>query len=350
MQPAVRDITVVFIREGSSTRIARRSDDWTLSARTLGEVGLDLPQDSVLPMDAPLTEALNAVLDHDFCLLEGEPAQVITLADLARPASALWAFGIVLSLEAAITRLVPSYSEGRWWRERKKDQRNELKARRRRLKERDSYLTDIDSLYFREKLQLGCEYLEGTHGLAKDALSRLEPLNGIRNDLAHGRPLGHSGKKGPREALRCLQAAASTAGQLWGMVRDRPQIWDAMLATEIRYHGNKPQGEAWLISAQNPGEAESPSEDNRIRHEQLVEVIRGLGLHAGEATGTSAAGRDAWSEDMVLFAGPSATEEQARELARQFGKRAIFRVNGCYLAVIDAQTGAVRGERTFPSS
>ncbi|MDB4733831.1 DUF3293 domain-containing protein [Planctomycetota bacterium] len=311
---------------------------------------MDLPQDSVLPMDAPLTEALNAVLDHHFCLLEGEPAQVITLADLARPASALWAFGIVLSLEAAITRLVPSYSEGRWWRERKKDQRNELKARRRRLKERDSYLTDIDSLYFREKLQLGCEYLEGTHGLAKDALSRLEPLNGIRNDLAHGRPLGHSGKKGPREALRCLQAAASTAGQLWGMVRDRPQIWDAMLATEIRYHGNKPQGEAWLISAQNPGEAESPSEDNRIRHEQLVEVIRGLGLHAGEATGTSAAGRDAWSEDMVLFAGPSATEEQARELARQFGKRAIFRVNGCYLAVIDAQTGAVRGERTFPSS
>lgn len=347
MQPSARDIWTVVVDDADVHSYAQRSDDWAGSSVTLGTVAKPVPKAAVLDEGASLREAVDALAKHPFCLLGTGPTFIITAADLGKPAGSLWAFGLILSFEDALTRLFPSLSEGLW----RKDLSEEALAAhdgevdRRRTK--GTFITEEHCLSLSQKSRFGEKYIAPLLGVSSNSWRKKTcgSLQDIRNDLAHGRPLGTSHPKGPQGAMTRLLRLRIIVRQLWGLVDDRAHVWAAYQATLIELDDPRPAGPFWMLSAQNPAEETLSDSVNSERHEALCHTLRRLGHLGGEGWGRSPAAENAWRERMAVMVDGS--DELACSISTDFGQRSAFRIESGELVVLDAATGAERGRRVL---
>lgn len=344
MQPSALDITAVLLQLDGPLRFASRNPEWAGSTTPVADVAVPVPADAVLTSTAPLIEVLERLNVLPFCVFGESPTAIATTADLGKPAASLWAFGLLLSFEDALLQLVPSVSDNLWRTSLRAKRQLDLEQTIAERRKKGTFITEGHCLHLTDKCNLGREYIADELNISKREWDRrVGSIDEIRNDLAHGRPLGTSLRDGPAGALRRLLALRGLAEDLWRLVEDRPQIWEAYQNTQIELEGDPPGPVFWMLSGQNPWDVQQPENVNLARHEALCDQVRKGALFAGEGYGRSAAGEGAWAERMAVMVGGS--DEIACDLSRRFGQRSVFRIEDGTLHVIEVATGAVRGTR-----
>lgn len=341
-RPEARDLAHVPVRSGiGSVLVAYRSDSWAADRRRLQTVAVPVAEDARLPADAAIGQAMTAILLHDVLVLgpADAPSGVITLSDFTKPAAALWAFGVIASFEEALGRLVPSLSSGRWL--------EDLSAKRKkRLAEKspkEAFRLE-DALELRDFIDLGTKHVRPHLSMSRNSWDKATgSIIKLRNDLAHGRPLGTclAPLGGTRAALERLALLPPLLSKLWGLVSDREHVWTAYQSTRISLDQRRPPGRFWVVSGQNPMDRLLPEDQNDQLHAALVEDLKMLGVYAGDGVGSAAAG--GWSERMAVVA--DSDREGVIAVANRFGQRSIFEVDDKSVLIVEVSSGEVRGTR-----
>ncbi len=281
----------------------------------------------------------------------------VTLADLQKPAAALWVFGLILSLENAASMLFPSLMDRRWLPELKAEERERVGKWIKTHRTNGRYISDVDCLYFRQKIDLTGKALERTGLMPLEEgewASLTAALGELRNDLAHGRSLGTS-VGSLADVVALVRRAEWLTEQLWLLVDDRDDVWDRYARTEclveLRGAAARPAAEIrdelpdrfWMISAQNPREQVLSDVENDRRHRALVDDVVRHGWLVCEGVGRAPGEGDRWTERMVLATGID--RAQACEISARYGQRSVFEFEQDTMRVISVDGREVRRER-----
>lgn len=352
--------TALIVSDGGVLMCVRRDPAWEHDQGPVGRHSFRVPESATLTQAASLEQAVEPLSVHGYCVLlddGGLPAGIITVADLQRPAAALWAFGLILSLESAAAMLFPSLLDRRWLDVLPEDLRKSVGGRIRERRGTDQYLSDVDCLYFKEKLDLTRKALElgGLMPIASDDWAEMiGSVEALRNDLAHGRGLGSSTRSSNIAIL--LGQTQNLTQKLWELVDDRDDVWERYARTECLadIEGRLARIEEarqalpalfWMISAQNPWERVLSDDENEKKHHRLVRELTRRGCLYSEGEGRAPGGEGGWRELMVL-AHPL-DRSAALTISREYGQRSVFEIDGDVFRVLEVKTGAVRRERTL---
>jgi len=347
MQPSARDLSVVLLSDASMRQFALRSPEWKGATATVAQVARDVPSSSLLRAEASLRDVLDGLAQNEFCLIDGEPSFIVTAADLGKPAGSLWAFGLILSFEDALTRLFPSLSHQLWRKDLSEGALKKLDFEISQRREKGTFINEEHCLPLSSKVKLGAVHVAPLLGISKKKWknSLCGSLETIRNDLAHGRPLGTSHSRGQQGAIERLLELRRVVQTMWDKVDDRDDVWQAYRDTLVEFDGAVPATPFWMLSAQNPREERLSDKENQERHQALCENLKRQNCFGGEGWGRSAAGEGAWSERMALMT--PGNDELACEISRHFGQRSAFRIENGFLVVLDVSTGRSRGQRSL---
>lgn len=146
----------------------------------------------LISSDTPLPEAFQVLRDNEaaFVLIRRDVAGIVTRADLYKPPSRIFVFGLVSLLEMHLTFWIrQSYKESEWRKKLNASSINRAKGHFQRRREHNEELELLDCLGFGEKLGLGVESngIRGAFGIEDpDECKRVfSAIQEIRNLLAH---------------------------------------------------------------------------------------------------------------------------------------------------------------------
>ncbi|MDG1484356.1 MAG: DUF3293 domain-containing protein [Myxococcota bacterium] len=345
MQPSARDISIVLVADAVEPSFARRLESWRGDRTTISEVARTIPTDTMFDLNTPLKQVVESTVKLGFCVVGDELSYIVTSADFGKPVGTLWAFGLVLSFEDALTRLFPSLSDRLWRDVLTKERLSQLDAEIARRRHTGTFITEEHCLMLSDKIKIGAVYVAPKLDMSKTQWrQRFGGLTSIRNDLAHGRPLGTTYTSGIEGALKHLLALREVVAAMWKRVDNREHVWMAYRDSRVSLDSPAPSGTFWMLSAQNPSEEVLSEIQNRQRHEALCSTLKERRLLAGEGWGVSANYADGgWRERMAVM--KAGSDEEACKISRDYGQRAVFKLDGSELLVLEVRTGGVRARR-----
>lgn len=352
------DLDVVLVADLAEFHIVRREQLRDGGDAQLGSVAAPVPEQAIIEGSAPLPEALEKLREFGFCVVRsGGSNGVLTAADLQKPQGSLWAFGVVLSFESAVSCLFPSLTDGRWHRLLDSNTRKSVERRVESRRKNGSYLSDEECLNLGEKIDILAR-LDISHVDLPDGWRRTADwCRELRNDVAHGRGAIGDGRD-VREALSMLAELRTISERLWALVDARPDVWDRYRDT--RCFVETEDGLAaletaravlpvkfWMISAQNPWDRRVSDAENARRHAALVQALRAKGFYARDGEGRARGNSDGWCERMAVAVHCDAGT--ICEMARLYGQRSVFEFEGDEMRVLEAHSATVKTERTLRS-
>lgn len=307
-----RGFQVVPLRERPVGRFLRRGDLDTAEGRVT-EHASPIAMPHLVEADLPLRSALPRLARHGwFFVIEGdEVVGIVTRSDLRRPAIRLHTLAYLLVLEEGLDTLLRSYGGYR--------------------------AVDRRSFHHAVTDTLACTPLLADLGLARTDASRvLHGLRHLRNHLAHGRSLLDHASELP-DAVAVAARAAEICDQVWALIEDRDQIWEAYAQAHlVAPQGNLPD-EGIVITAYNPHDDLLPAEENQRRDQALHAILTLRGLSPIRTLASD--GRGGFEEPGYAVSGLAL--DQALQLARRFDQRAIYRITADGIQVVDS-SGRVR--------
>jgi len=188
-------------------------------SRPAEQVSLPITGADRITEDEPLGAALEVLRDRPFVFVvhRQHTTGILTRADLEQPIVGLHAFGLILSLEAAIDALLSDFKQHQWLGELSEDRRQRIVDLHEERRNTDTDLDLLRSLNLDDRLtiarKLGLHEPLGFTSVS-DFKKWSERLKRIRNALAHGSTL-LSAVPDPTEALGFLQQLRDTASRAW---------------------------------------------------------------------------------------------------------------------------------------
>lgn len=331
-----------------------RRDDLRLAAGSVSCVARPIRVDEIVSGSAGLARLLPAFRDRQyFYVLEGDGiAGIVTRADLQLPPVSMAVLGVIISFELALTELISVYSHGSWLGALSSTRRNNLLKRFSTAQRNNAEVTELECLDLVDRFEL----INRLPGLRNDLefgsnsqVRRLkERIIGIRNPLAHGGSVIGAGGKFD-ETLDTIEDIQEFGERAWALATNGDFIWEAYARTEIESVGPDAVlslaagGEAaHIITAYNPHSRYQSAEANNLANERLRSLLDETAQSTAIVNCKSPEGP--WTEQSFAV---GLTREKALRIARLFGQRAIFEVQGQHLRVIACECGTVRHERPF---
>jgi len=249
-------------------------------------------------------------------VLEG----IVTLEDLGKPAVSFYLLSHLLMLESGLRRLLGSYTN---------DPMPDAAI------DHGESFTNIINRVKKEKP------LRSKLGFASN--NQFDNYTGfmgeLRNSLAHGRSILTKADS-VKKATEYIENIDSLLKKVEELINDRDDVWDKFSETHVVKHTNWAGTNAmpnlpmnypiYVISAANPLEEVLSPEKNKKRHSGLKSILESRKLKPEEVFGESSNGT--WSE--ASFAVEGMSQEDACELAKKFGQRAIFELTQDEIRVI----------------
>ncbi|WP_103670257.1 DUF3293 domain-containing protein [Pseudanabaena sp. BC1403] len=185
-------------------------------------------------------------------------------------------------------------------------------------------------------------------------------MHKLRNTIAHGGSiLSFANEKGKdiEEVIECIWEIDKLLEEITKLTENRDQVWKAFEKSYIVTKGKVE--EYWVgvntvdlskdlklpiyvISAENPSEEVLLKEKNEVRTKAMCDVLNYRKSKSSnekweyrEVIGQSPDG--VWKQDSFAVGGIS--KEEARELAKMFGQRAVFELTQDYICVIPTDRG-----------
>jgi hypothetical protein len=290
----------------------------------------DLPDARSAAGAEGLSASLPRLVEGSLFLVEdGVVVGVATPHDLGRPAVSLYSFAVVTALEHGLRRLMGGYTNRPL---------TEWAPSHTNTTETDEFDTSTFERLMNRATASGPLRTDLGERSRSSFMRRLKPLRNLRNDLAHGRSLLHG--RSPAKALEDLLGAQTLAREVWALVREREQVWDAYESTRVVPPGGSAsdhdwtfadaRGSSFVISAHNPFEEVLTTEANERRNRALRRLLELRGYAFEEVDGVSPDGR--WREPSFLIRGIE--RQTACQLGHRFGQRAVFELrHGCQVVV-----------------
>ncbi|MCK6502713.1 hypothetical protein L6R53_04835 [Myxococcota bacterium] len=143
---------------------------------------------------------------------------IVSTADLVKPAARMAMLAPVLSFEAALAVLLPTYADGRLADLVDGRTKQQMEARRSRGVATGEELEDVELLTFSERLALVGKLSDLQRDLGSAITQAdLDEVKRVRNRLAHGGPLA-AGARSNLHVLRALLPVLDLARRAWDLV------------------------------------------------------------------------------------------------------------------------------------
>lgn len=179
-------------REGSFVRYLLREE------MEKGDLsGHSISTHQVVSNDSPLTDVIHALgqFSYVFVEVDGDTPGVITRADMEKPVARMWLFGLIMLLESAIMQVIKELSGDEAWTRLVSESRLQKARLLQEERARRKLPADLqDCLQFSDKLEIVIcrpDFVKKAGFQSMAAAKRVvKELESLRNDLAHGQPVG----------------------------------------------------------------------------------------------------------------------------------------------------------------
>lgn len=289
------------------------------------------------------------VLDHD------RVGWLATRSDLQAPAVSVVVLSYLVSIEVALSSLVPCHLGGSWFGalpKARQMQAQQIYAE----KVRRNVSTGLeDCLYFNDWMRLAGRSDSLRRALGFETRNAFDRATGafadLRNDLAHGGTLLDGAA--PGAAIERFARIRTFAEQVWDLVEELHERWDLYLATELEMVDGQPltgpssntlpgrSAVIHVLTAWNPGSMTRSHDENRAANDELRGLLVRHGHKPLDGIGCSPDRR--WCEESLVVSGM--TRSAAAELAERFGQHAIFELTRTELLVVRARDARVMRRR-----
>lgn len=269
---------------------------------------------------------------------------IVTLDDLKHPIVSLYILSKLLIVEAGLRRLWGTYTNIPTPDAPPKKTRSDASPKKTESKEPTVFKGIIDNV----KKQSENNYDSIIRHLGYTDVSfheHTDDMHKLRNTIAHGGSLLSFAKekdKDIEEVIECIWEIDELLEAITKLIQNRDQVWEAFEKSYIVTKGKVEEYwvgvdivdlpkdlklPVYVISAENPSEEVLSEEKNKVRTKALCDVLyyRKSKSSNRKWEYTEVVGQSPdklWNQDSFAVGGIN--KEEALELAKMFGQRAVF--------------------------
>lgn len=318
-----------------------------------------IPASKCVEQSLPIGKLFGLLVDNEqVFVLDGDQVRwIVARADLAAPAVSIAVLSYLTAIEAGLKLMSRSHAEDEIKAalpEKRITEANELFER---LLSRGLETELRDCLYLGDWLQFAGKTPAVRErlnfGSRQEFLKFVGAFGDVRNDAAHGRSVLASADA--PSALRRIDRIREFCERVWRALDSQRPIWDAFASTVIVRQTTRrvlvgpgaqrdwPFGEpCHVVTAWNPDGIWTSESRNAAANLRLEAIITRLGDHVERVIGRSIDG--GWREDSFAVTGLG--REQAVDIGRMFGQKAIFEIDQTSVRVVRCDDASVERERT----